>query len=101
MEPAPSDKTAQQTRRMHAVAESYLEAFDAHVPDRRKPAVWRFDRVSGEAKLVGVRDAEVAQRTYTPLFGADGAPDTGIEDPILCDIEGAFCTARNLLRDRS
>jgi hypothetical protein len=55
----------QQTRRMHTVPQGYLEAFAVQDPGRRKPAIWRFDRASGEANLVGVRDAEV-QLLRTP-----------------------------------
>jgi hypothetical protein len=90
----------QQTRRMHTVPRGYLEAFAVQDPERRKPAIWRFDRTSGEPKLVGVRDAEVVKDIYT-LFSVDGAPDTAIEDTMLCDVEGAFCTTRNELIERS
>jgi len=77
-----------------------LEAFAVPDPERRTPAVWRFDRITGESKLVGVGDAEVVKDIYT-VFGEDGTPDTGIEDEIFCDVEGAFCSTRNLLRERA
>ncbi len=86
------------TRRMHAVPEGYFEAFAVPEPARRTSAVWRFDRVSRESKLLGVGDAEVAKDIYT-VFNDDGTPDTGIEH-LLCRIEGAFCSARNMLLDR-
>ena len=65
--------------------------------DRREPAVWRFERASGAAKLLGVRHVEVVKDIYT-LFGEDGTPDTIIEDDILRDIDGAFCAVRGALR---
>jgi hypothetical protein len=65
---------------------------------RRTAAIWRFDRSSAEPKLVGVRDAEVVRDIYT-VYAEDGSPDTGIEDEIFVDIEGAFCTARQNLRN--
>lgn len=85
---------------MHTVPHGYLQAFAVPDTKRRMPAVWRFDRISGEGKLVGVRDAEVVRDIYT-IFGDDGAPDTVIEDDILCDVEGAFCATRDVLRDRN
>jgi len=60
---------------MHTVPHGYLQAFAVPDTKRRMPAVWRFDRISGEGKLVGVRDAEVVRDIYT-IFGDDGAPDT-------------------------
>ena len=86
------------TRRMHTVPEGYFEAFAVPEPARRTSAVWRFDRASSESKLLGVSDAEVAKDIYT-VFNDDGNPDTGIED-LLCGLEGAFCSARNMLLDR-
>ena len=86
------------TRRMHTVPEGYFEAFAVQEPTRRTSGVWRFDRVSGESKVLGVGDAEVARDIYTVL-NDDGTPDTGIEDGLLCGLEGAFCSARNLLHD--
>jgi hypothetical protein len=44
----------ERTRRMHTVPESYFEAFAVREPGRRTSRVWRFDRVSGESKLLGV-----------------------------------------------
>jgi hypothetical protein len=88
------------TRRMHTVPEGYFEAFAVPEPKRRTSRVWRFDRSTGESKLLGVGDAEVAKDIYA-VFNDDGTPDTGIEDRILCDIEGAFCTARNMILDRT
>jgi hypothetical protein len=84
---------------MHTVPQSYLEAFAVQESGRRTPAVWRFDRVTGQDKLVGVRDAEVVKDIYT-LVADDGTPDNVIEDDILCDVEGAFCRTREALRDR-
>jgi hypothetical protein len=84
---------------MHTVPEGYFEAFAVQEPERRTSRVWRFDRVSGASKLLGVGDAEVAKDIYT-VFKDDGTPDTGIEDRILCGLEGAFCSARNLVLDR-
>jgi hypothetical protein len=84
---------------MHTVPEGYFEAFAVQEPARRKAGVWRFDRLTGDSKLLGISDAEVAKDIYT-VFGDDGEPDTGIEDRILCGLEGHFCTARNLLLDR-
>jgi hypothetical protein len=49
---------------MHTVPESYFEAFDVREHGRGKPAVWRFDRITGESRLLGVRDAEIA-KTFT------------------------------------
>ena len=88
------------TRRMHTVPEGYFEAFAVPEPERRTSRVWRFDRSTGESKLVGVGDAEVAKDIYA-VFKDDGTPDTGIEDHILCDLEGAFCTARNMILDQT
>ena len=48
-------------------------------PTRRTSGVWRFDRVTGESKLLGVGDAEVAKDIYT-VFNDDGTADTGIEE---------------------
>jgi hypothetical protein len=87
----------QQPSRMHTVPQSYLEAFSTQEPMRRTAAIWRFDRSSAEPKRVGVRDAEVVRDIYT-VYAEDGSPDTGIEDKIFVDIEGAFCTARQNLR---
>lgn len=80
--------------RMHTVPSSYFEPFAISDPRRRTPAVLRFDRTSGEGKEVGIYDAEVVRDIYT-VYGADGQPDTGIEDKILCDIEGQFCQTRD------
>jgi hypothetical protein len=85
---------------MHTVPEGYFEAFAVHEPERRTSGIWRFDRVSGAFKVLGVGDAEVAKDIYT-VFKDDGRPDTGIEDKLLCGLEGAFCSARNLLHDRT
>src|ERR1035438_7036074 len=86
------------TRRMHTVPEGYFEAFAVQEPTRRTSGVWRFDRISGESKILGVSDAEVAKDIYT-VFNEEGSPDTGIEE-ILCGLEGAFCSARTALLDR-
>ena len=80
--------------------EGYFEAFAVSDPTRRASGVWRFDRLTSEAKILGVRDAEVAKDIYT-VFKNDGSPDNGIEDKLLCGLEGAFCSARNLLLERS
>jgi Protein of unknown function (DUF4238) len=84
---------------MHTVPEGYFEAFAVQEPTRRTSGVWRFDRISGESKMLGVGDTEVVKDIYT-VFRDGGAPDTGIEDELLCGLEGAFCSARNLLLDR-
>jgi hypothetical protein len=84
---------------MHTVAEGYFEPFAIQEPTRRTSGVWRFDRISGESKVLGVGDAEVARDIYT-VFSEDGTPDTGIEDELLCGLEGAFCTARSVVSDR-
>ena len=76
----------QRTRRMHTVPRSYLETFAVQDPDRRTPSVWRFDRLSAEAKVVGVRDAEVVKDIYA-LVDDTGSPDTVIEDAILGEAE--------------
>ena len=81
---------------MHTVPEGYFEAFAVREPTRRTSHVWRFDRSSGESKLLAVSNAEVSRDIYT-VFNDDGAPDTGIEDELLCGLEGDFCTARNAL----
>jgi len=84
---------------MHAVAESYFEAFAVDDPTRRSTAgIWRFNRSSGEGKVVGVRDSEVHKDIYT-VYGEDGKPDTGIES-LLCKIESAFGGARRFLLDK-
>jgi hypothetical protein len=67
---------------MHTVPEGYLEAFALDDPARRTPCLWRFERCSRQAKVVGVNDAEVAKDIYT-VIGKDGTPDTGIE-AIIC-----------------
>jgi hypothetical protein len=85
---------------MHTVSEGYFEPFAVREPARRTSRVWRFDRFTGESKLLGVGDAEVAKDIYA-VFRDDGTRDTGIEDCILCDIEGAFCTARNMILNRT
>jgi hypothetical protein len=87
------------TRRMHTVPEGYFEAFAVQEPARRTSRVWRFDRSTDESKLLGVGDAEIAKDIYT-VFKDDGTPDTGIEDELLCGLEGDFCTARNALLQR-
>jgi hypothetical protein len=85
---------------MHTVPESYFQAFAGEHPARRgTPGVWRFDRVSKEFKILGVRDAEVSKDIYVVL-NDDGSPDTGIEDELLCTLKGAFCTARAALKER-
>src|ERR1039457_2101566 len=87
------------TRRMHTVAESYFEAFAVDDPTRRNIAgIWRFNRSSGEGKVVGVRDSEVHKDIYT-VYDEDGKPDTGIET-LLCKIESAFGDARRSLLDK-
>jgi Protein of unknown function (DUF4238) len=87
------------TRRMHTVPEGYFEAFAVREAARRTSRVWRFERSTADSKLFGVGDAEVARDIYA-VFNDDGAPDTGIEDELLCALENAFCTARNLLLQR-
>lgn len=89
---------ARRTKRMHTVAESYLEAFAVDDPARRTAGVWRFDRISGVSKIVGVRDSEVVNDFYT-VIGEDGTPDIGIESELLCGIEGAFGDARKSLEE--
>jgi hypothetical protein len=84
---------------MHTVPEGYFEAFAVDDPTRRTSGVWRFDRISGEPKLLGVGDAEVVKDIYT-VFREDGTSDIGIEDEIFCGIEGAFCSARKALMER-
>ena len=87
------------TRRMHTVTESYFEAFAVDDPTRRNTAgIWRFNRSSGEGKVVGVRDSEVHRDIYT-VYDEDGKPDTGIET-ILCDqVESGFGDARKFFLD--
>src|SRR5262249_55424940 len=80
--------------RMHTVPSSYLEAFAIPDPRRRTPAVFRFDRISGDIKAVGIYDAEVVRDMYT-IYDENGRPDTGIEDNVLCDVEGSFSRTRN------
>lgn len=84
---------------MHTVPEGYFEAFAVQEPTRRTSGVWRFDRISGESKMLGVGDAEIVKDIYT-VFSDEGIPDTGIEDELLCGLEGAFCSARNVLLRR-
>ncbi|MGB9457183.1 MAG: DUF4238 domain-containing protein [Bryobacteraceae bacterium] len=81
---------------MHAVPVGYLAAFDAKASGRRYPAVWRFDRVTSVARLVGIKDAEVVNDIYT-VVGDNGARDTFIEEEILQNVDGAFCAARDAL----
>jgi len=84
---------------MHTVAKSYFEAFAVDDPARRETAgVWRFDRLSGKSKIIGVNDSEVVNDIYT-VYDENGTPDAGIET-ILCKIEGAFGDARRALLDR-
>lgn len=85
---------------MHVVPQGYLEGFAACAPDRREPAIWRFERSSGQTKLLGIRDAEVRNDIYL-VFGEDGSADTVIEDQVLVGVEGGFCASRQLLQDRS
>ena len=61
--------------------------------------MWRFERISGAAKLVGVRDAEVVNDIYA-IAADDGSRDTIIEDEILQEVDGAFCAARDMLVER-
>ncbi len=82
---------------MHTVSKTYLEAFALNDVTRRTSALWRFDRLSGEAKIVGVRDAEVVKDIYTVYI--DGKPDTGIEE-LLCGIEDAFTPARQFILEQ-
>lgn len=84
---------------MHTVPEGYLEAFAVQDQGRRTPGVWRYERLSGQSKVVGVRDAEVARDIYT-VVASGGSPDTGIE-AIFCKIESAFCAARRALLHRA
>lgn len=90
---------AGRTKRMHTVPEGYFEAFAVNDASRRSPGVWRFDRVSGGHKILGTADAEVVNDVYT-VYRDDGRPDIGIENEILCGIEGEFCAARKALRQR-
>jgi hypothetical protein len=76
---------------MHTVPKGYFEAFAVHEPARRTSRVWRFDRLTGESKLLGVGDAEIARDIYA-VFNEDGTPDTVMEVELLCGLEGAFCT---------
>ena len=85
---------------MHTVPEGYFESFAVDDRKRRTSGVWRFDRTTGEAKILGVGDAEVAKDIYT-VFNDDGSPDTGIEDELLCGLEGDFCSARDALLERA
>lgn len=85
---------------MHTVPEGYFEAFAVQEPARRTSGVWRFDRISCDCKVLGVGDAEVVKDIYT-VFSDEGTPDTGIEDELLCGLEGAFCSARNVLLKRT
>ncbi len=81
---------------MHTVPVGYLEAFAVRAPVRRKPAVWRFERNAGEAKLLGVRDVAVVNDIYT-ILGEDGCPDRVIEDRVLVEIDGGYCAVRDRL----
>jgi Protein of unknown function (DUF4238) len=92
--------TDQRTKRMHTVPQGYFEAFAVQDPTRRTSGVWRFDRLSGTPKVLGISDVEVTKDIYT-VFGKDGAPDDGI-DGILCNqIEGPFCTSRTAILNRA
>jgi hypothetical protein len=64
---------------MHTVAAGYLRAFANTSEQRRKPHIWQFERLSGSAKLISVRDISVARNIYT-LRTEDGTTDTMIED---------------------
>ena len=86
------------TRRMHAVPESYFEAFAVKDVARRTSGVWRFDRLTSKAKLLGVSDVEISKDIYL-VFDKDGTPDTGIENKILCNLEGVFCSARDSVHE--
>jgi hypothetical protein len=86
---------------MHTVPESYFEAFAVDDPSRRGTAgVWRFDRLSAEAKILGVSNSEVVNNIYT-VYSEDGVPDIGIESELLCGIEGSFNAARRFLLEES
>ncbi len=78
----------------------YLEAFTAIEQTRHAQRVWRFDRISGDLRLIGIRDAEVVKDIYT-IYRKDGTPDIGIEDELLCSLEGAFCNVRDELKEPS
>jgi hypothetical protein len=88
-----------QAKRMHTVPEGYFEAFAVREATRRTAGVWRFDRISGEHKVLGVRDAEVVNDIYT-VIRDDGTRDIGIEAELFCGIEGEFCSARKALLER-
>src|SRR5579862_4609737 len=90
----------QQTKRMHTVPEAYFEAFAVRDTTRRTSGIWRFDRISGEHKLLGIGDAEVVNDIYT-VFRGDGTRDIGIEVELFCGIEGEFCRARKALLKRT
>ncbi len=90
---------AGRTKRMHTVPEGYFEAFGVRDPARRTSGVWRFGRASGQDRILGVGDAEVVNDIYT-VYRDDGTPDIGIENEVLCGIEGEFCAARNAMRRR-
>jgi hypothetical protein len=59
------------TRRMHTVPEGYFEAFAVSEQERRTSHVWRFDRYTGESKLLGVGDTEVAKDIYAVFNGTE------------------------------
>ena len=94
-----SSNMTQQTKRMHTVPASYLEAFAASVPMRREPCIWRYERSTGETKLLAISNVEVAKHIYA-VVGDGGERDTTIEDRLLGSIDGEFCTVRDLLRTR-
>lgn len=83
------------TRRSHTVPRGYLQAFAAEDSGSQSSRVWRFERRTGESKLVGVRDAEVVKDFYT-IVREDGTSDIVIEN-IFSETEGAFCNARDSL----
>jgi hypothetical protein len=84
---------------MHTLAVGYLKAFAAPAPTRREPCVWRYERSTGTAELLAIKNVGVTKHIYA-VTGDDGGRDTVIEDRLLVNVEGDFCTVRDLLQER-
>ena len=77
-----SNQMASRTSHMHTVPAAYLRPFADTSVHLRNPHIWRFERQTAQAKLIGIRDVSVSRDIYT-LRNKNGEVDTTIEKELL------------------